>query len=369
MDNEVKRIEWIDICRFLSIVLVVVLHFGVPRLLDGVVHIFHMPIFYLISGLCFRFEKHCEFKHFLLSRVRSLLVPYFVFSVLFYAFWTIWAVCTSSLQIVPFKRYCIDLLWTNAIADENLHGGVQWFLTSLFFTELLFWVCCKIESLTSQKTNCSYFRYILSAVIALVGFLFIDNIGFRLPLALDTALPMLGFYSLGNLLSSNTIYKLLRLEIKHRIVVAFVMGMICLVGYFTNGYVNVRMLSFNNPFIYYISATAGCYILLLISISISKLDLSKYSVYKRMLYIGRNTIIILYIHELYIGLIKTQLISRFLKPNLIVLQLVYMTFTILFFAFIAYPICKFINSKCPFIIGKKREKKVDKSNRLITYHP
>lgn len=158
-----KRIDWIDICKFFSIALVVWLHFGVPARIDGLVHQWHMPIFYMLSGLCFNFEKHSDFKLFLISRVKSLIVPYFSFSIILYLFWSIIYLCVSSQDIVPLKIYLISLLFTNTSAVPNLWGAVQWFLTSLFFTEILYWICSKIAYICpppgGQIEHASMHRY------------------------------------------------------------------------------------------------------------------------------------------------------------------------------------------------------------------
>ena len=70
---------------------------------------------------------------FLKSRIRTLLVPYFVFSILFY-------LCRLFLDMlgiykgIAFKQF-VDVLFFNNCTD-SLEGIVQWFLPAIWFTEI-----------------------------------------------------------------------------------------------------------------------------------------------------------------------------------------------------------------------------------------
>lgn len=55
-----KRIGWIDISRACAMFLVVWLHFGSPRIINQYVHLFHMPVFFFVSGIC---NKSGKFKN------------------------------------------------------------------------------------------------------------------------------------------------------------------------------------------------------------------------------------------------------------------------------------------------------------------
>ena len=346
-----KRIEWIDICKFFAIALVVWLHFGVPARIDGLVHQWHMPIFYMLSGLCFNFEKHSDFKKFLFSRVKSLLIPYLLFSVILYTIWSVIYLCRSSQEIVPLKLYLRSLLFTNTTAVPNLWGSVQWFLTSLFFTETLNWICSKVANICPLDGDKSSISCCISVFLAGLGFWFSKVAGFRLPIAIDTAFPMLFFYAIGNWMRNKEImYKAKEIPLWKKGILLITTGGICLCCYFINGDTNVRQLQFGNPLHYVIGATAGCFMMMFFSMMICDFNLSKYKVFQSMLYIGQGTLIVLYVHRVYIGAINVFLVPRFPFLNQ---YPVFILLTVIFFALIAYPSCAIVNNYFPFLIGKK----------------
>jgi hypothetical protein len=53
-----KRVEWIDLAKFIAISLMVMGHLGLPKPAARLIHVFHMPVFFLLSGYCFNEIKH-----------------------------------------------------------------------------------------------------------------------------------------------------------------------------------------------------------------------------------------------------------------------------------------------------------------------
>jgi fucose 4-O-acetylase-like acetyltransferase len=87
-----NRIGWIDVARGILIILVIIGHAIAETsykttfyrgyvLLFRCITIFHMPAFYIISGMLFNSEKwrNRSFGAYLKRKTVSLLVPYFVF--------------------------------------------------------------------------------------------------------------------------------------------------------------------------------------------------------------------------------------------------------------------------------------------------
>ena len=77
-----ERIEWIDLAKGFSIILVVYGHSGlsaVPFLGDWFAA-FRMPFFFIVSGLLFSISKYPTFIYFLKRRWLTLVRPYFIFS-------------------------------------------------------------------------------------------------------------------------------------------------------------------------------------------------------------------------------------------------------------------------------------------------
>lgn len=89
-----SRIDWVDIAKGIGIVLVVVGHTlrglanadlmawtPVPRFVDQFIYSFHMPLFFLLSGLFLtRSVSKLSFTQFLADKCRTILYPYVVWS-------------------------------------------------------------------------------------------------------------------------------------------------------------------------------------------------------------------------------------------------------------------------------------------------
>ena len=72
-----NRLYWIDSLKFFGIYLVVLGHCTfLTEKLDMFIYLFHMPLFYLISGFLSHKDKR-DFSEILRSSVKRFLVPYF----------------------------------------------------------------------------------------------------------------------------------------------------------------------------------------------------------------------------------------------------------------------------------------------------
>lgn len=57
MDNT-KRIDWIDVAKGVGIFLMVMGHTSMPDAVNRWIYSFHMPLFFLLSGLVFNPDKY-----------------------------------------------------------------------------------------------------------------------------------------------------------------------------------------------------------------------------------------------------------------------------------------------------------------------
>lgn len=53
-----KRIEWIDIAKGITILLVVIGHGAINGALRGIIFSFHMPLFFILSSITFRLSEN-----------------------------------------------------------------------------------------------------------------------------------------------------------------------------------------------------------------------------------------------------------------------------------------------------------------------
>lgn len=74
------RIVWLDIAKGIAIVLMVIGHAAIPHSFADFIFAFHMPLFFMASGLTTNWNKH-KIKDFCLHKTRVLLLPFALYSV------------------------------------------------------------------------------------------------------------------------------------------------------------------------------------------------------------------------------------------------------------------------------------------------
>lgn len=77
------REDRITIAKAIAIILMVAGHAGVPSEIGRFINMFHMPLFFFVSGYCFK-EKYLNYtKQFAINKVKGLYVPFIKWSLLF----------------------------------------------------------------------------------------------------------------------------------------------------------------------------------------------------------------------------------------------------------------------------------------------
>ena len=148
---EKKRLNWVDVTKGLLMILVVIGHF--PGQLDfplgKYIYWFHMPAFFLLSGLFFKpvLEKG-KTKEVIHKRFMQLIVPYLFFLVTITVIRYGMEIGSGNLEL----SWYLNDLWTLVIGGRFARGayGVFWFVTTLFFTYLLFIWMTKYFNRTKQ---------------------------------------------------------------------------------------------------------------------------------------------------------------------------------------------------------------------------
>ena len=186
------------------------------------------------------------------------------------------------------------------------------------------------------------------------GFVYSRIVDFRLPLAFDTAFVMLLFYGIGYVLKEKRLLEKIR-ELNFGIHSGLLVVSIILtyLTWWLNGNTNVRELQFGNPILYVFGATVGSVGVILGAWLAEKIISKSKNWHNNVLYVGKNTIVILYVHRLYIGLINVFIFSNI---NLTTREkyLASLILVLFFFALIAYPVCILINRYFPILIGRKK---------------
>lgn len=79
-----SRVQWVDTAKALAIIFVVMGHMGYSEEVRTLIYGFHMPLFFMLSGMFVSTKDN--FHQFLLKKMKTLLVPYLCFNVIFLLF-------------------------------------------------------------------------------------------------------------------------------------------------------------------------------------------------------------------------------------------------------------------------------------------
>lgn len=133
-----KRIYYLDYVKGIAILLMLWGHTNPPALISNWIFAFHMPLFFIVGGILVWNKTTMlpdlsveEFKQILFKRIKQLGVPYFVFSFLLLAYFTI----MKMIAHLPcdFMESILPVITFQGI--ESL-----WFLPCFFFGEILMYV-------------------------------------------------------------------------------------------------------------------------------------------------------------------------------------------------------------------------------------
>lgn len=117
-----KRSRKIDVLRGMMIAFVVIAHFNRGYLHD-IIFLFHMPLFFILSGVLLNRDKLVAERSYLIGKMKSLLVPYMIYLV----------IDTYFIQREWSIKSLVEVIW-----GGRAIGGVYWYITCYLFTILMF---------------------------------------------------------------------------------------------------------------------------------------------------------------------------------------------------------------------------------------
>ncbi len=157
------RLDYLDVAKGIGIMLVVMGHanLGTPSWLFWLTNAFHMPLFFIISGMLIAYKKEQEkpFTTTCIRKCKQLLTPYLLFSGL-----NILLVLKELLLDLSNRGY-IGVLLVRLIQTCTFSGiSVLWFLPSLLFGELL--LLLLLKGLHNKSTRMK--TLVITSILALI---------------------------------------------------------------------------------------------------------------------------------------------------------------------------------------------------------
>lgn len=155
--------------KALGIILMVFGHTGNAMHFNTFVYMFHMPLFFIASGYCFKLKYLETPGRFLCNKVRGIWWPYVKWSLLFLLLHNVFFHINlyngqygyngnvSHLYSVSEMGHLAFAIVTKMHGTEQLLGG-YWFLNALFFGSLISWVVIRfVKSILIGGGFCSSF--------------------------------------------------------------------------------------------------------------------------------------------------------------------------------------------------------------------
>lgn len=191
------RKQEIDILRGMMIICVVIGHCSFGHKLPINVFWFHMPIFFIISGFLTKTPVENPFKNkaFLRKKVIRYVLPYFSYSIVFYAIF-------HSEGIL---KNVIRTLYAGSL-NTTIYSYPFWFINTLFVASILFnYLLWKFVRMKQQKL---ILASVIFSIFVIIHIKEIYPLHFPLPWGIDEAMGAIIFIYIG-FIAQNKIPKFL----------------------------------------------------------------------------------------------------------------------------------------------------------------
>lgn len=188
------RDSYIDFCRALAFVLVILHHSGIGEIGKYILG-FHMPVFFIITGITFK-SIHIEnrvIKEYISRRVRQLLIPYLVFELINYGLTKI----LQMIKIGEFRTPFMSVLKSIVLCiNNNEYTGISlrlWFLPCMALASILFVIIVHLSKRLKQN------RIVLTLLIVSLtaSYVVTEFAEKRFPFTVDISLLAVFYISLG----------------------------------------------------------------------------------------------------------------------------------------------------------------------------
>lgn len=286
-----KHISYMDIAKALGIILVVIGH--ADSKFSNIIFLFHMPLFFFISGYFYNDKYSYNPKPLILKRLKTLYLPFVTFELIYlflHNFFININIYSSKIDGHNVINHIYSKTEIIKLAIKNItFGGTEqlagafWFFLSLFCTTILFSILSFVIYKLFRK-NTEIIRAITIFIIFIIGNILPAN-NIELPRKFNIVLVAIFIYYLGFL------YAKYEYKLKDNLIIFTT----CVIGLLFNnshGSINMANTQYTNPIFFISSSLFGIYIILYIS---KKCD--KYNM-KLLRYIGKSTVSVMILHFL-----------------------------------------------------------------------
>lgn len=274
-----KRITWIDAARGLSILIIVYAHIYDVSLVSDFVHLFHVPIFFVLSGLVWK--KAESVKKFALKTINNLVIPYLFVGIISIALYMLMGASFKSKGALSLTECIMGLFYADSRTGLMTWNRPLWFIPCLIAVRIIWELIALIKS---KKLRAAAVLLIWAAGITLS---MLPQI--KLPLQGEVALNMLPFYAFG-VFAQDIREKAEKMPLWKCLAVSAAGFAACIPIYiFNSENLSVQNNHYNNYVLFTVGAVCGCIFVCGMAAAVKNLRLLQF--------IGQNTLCILLWHK------------------------------------------------------------------------
>ncbi|MCI8496786.1 MAG: acyltransferase family protein [Clostridiales bacterium] len=341
-----RRIGWIDTSKAFAIFLIVLGH----ALRDGAIHTyafsFHVPLFLMLAGLVFCPEKYERLRDFLKEKAKTILLPYLIFALISVGIFLIFGgQVGEELSVDADKSWweCLAGIFYGNHRTFTMKANLPlWYLPCLFFTELIYYVLCRVKT---QRRLAIVSGAAVAMLLTGVNYYFCHIVG--LPFDPETVLALSPFFAVGMLLRDLPSFLYPQGKPWRDICLGVLLVIAGAVIGMLNGYVAYTQYIYGVLLLFYDGALLSCLGWMTL--------LRRLPVWSPAVFLGQSTLAVLVMHKFPIVLFqaKVPVIKDLLRENEALVGVAVSVIAILLCLAAQWVIVRV----APFALGRSRKKK------------
>lgn len=326
-----RRVEYIDIAKAIGIYLVILGHaVSSDTVVKNVVYSFHMPLFFILSGMVIRKKDDYRLKawiNIVKKKFFTLIIPYIVWGCIYSAF---------SFKNLFFIAYGTreTLIFADSLTS-------LWFLPTLFISGIL------AEFVISISRNTKWIPAIVAVGMFTVAVLLPDLGKFGYPWGVNIGVMATAFILFGY-----TVKDFISEVMCNKNLLKFATLVLCMAVFYIGvrysnsevGYVLMGNAVYGNPLVFALNALSGSLVVIILSTLVSALSFYK----TPLLYAGKNTLGIFVVHKPIVEFIRYNIEGFGIEYNF-VMAIAVSAITLV----ISCIVVKIISCFIPALLGKK----------------
>lgn len=256
-----KRLDYNDLAKAFGMLAIIWGHIRLTGWSNAFVYAWHIPLFFFLSGMVFNKCKYADFRTFFMKKVKSLLVPYVIYSFLTWFVWAAFSLVTHA-QVDSYWMPLAQTFIAQGSGGFLVHNVPLWFVTCLFVMEVIYYFLSDFKKV---------WILIVSIALASVSYYMITYVDVvditLLPWNLEVACLGLPFFAIGHLIVQKFGHQQMQNWVDSHRVVALIscmlLGSLVFIGSSCNGSISFGHADIHNPLITYPCALAGIAMMLL----------------------------------------------------------------------------------------------------------